>query len=181
MASIIVRNNPAADEAMLAPLKDDGRSYRYCMYFNGDAEAVFADTYEELLTVLIPGYSEMDELNADIARIRLAQAVAAQIQAEVLSEVDPSTVSAEDMAILTAPRSQKQPEATWWKNEIPLVVVETSYAPYTEVPRPASALSDTVDAPNLWWIRPGEDEDFLYSLHEVGYLRLMENMIGDED
>jgi hypothetical protein len=182
MASVIVRNNPIVDEAVIPPLREDGRGYRYCMYFNSDAQAVFADSHEELLTVLIPGYPQLDELDADVARIKLAQAVAAQIQAELLTTVDPSTVSEKEWAILNAPRSMKQPEAGWWTCEVPLVAVETAYAPYTDVPRPTSGLSDGIDdAPNLWWIRPTEDEDFLFSLHEVGYIRLMENTIVDQD
>ena len=182
MAFEIVRNNPAVDEGMIPPLREDGRGYRYCMYFNGDAEAVFGDSYEELLSVLLPGYVQMDDLDADIARIRLAQVVAAQIQAELLAEVDSSTVSEKEWAILNAPRSLKQPDAGWWTCETPLVVVETAYVPYTDVPAPVSGLSDGIDdAPNLWWIRPTEDEDFLFSLHEVGYIRLMENTIREQD
>jgi hypothetical protein len=182
MAFVITRNNPAVDEGMIPPLREDGRGYRYCMYFNGDAEAAFADSHEELLSVLVPGYVQMEEMDADVARIRLAQVVAAQIQAEVLAEVDPATVSEQEWAILNAPRSLKQPEVGLWRSEVPLVVVETAYAPYTDVQPPVSGLSDGIDdAPNLWWIRPTEDEDFLFSLHEVGYIRLMENTVREQD
>lgn len=176
MASVLVRNNFEGDEPVTPPVHPDGSGYAYCMYLPGYTDVMFADSIEELLAGLLPGYPDMDEPEQAYQRIRLAQRAAAQVQAEVLAEVDPDSVSADEWRTLTAPRTVSQPRADWWTCPVPLVVVETGYEPFTDVPRPASGLADgRADAENLWWVRPAEDEDFLISLHEVGYLRLLAN------
>lgn len=181
MTTVQVKNNAAGEGPVLAPLHDDGSSFPYCLYFNSDAEVAFADSIEELLDVLLPGYLTADDDARDLMRIRLAQAVAAQVQAEIIFDVDRSQLSDKEWEIINAPRQLAQPAVGWWSSEIPLVVVETAYAPYTSVPPPASSIADGLaDAPNLWWIRPAEDEDFLISLHEVGYVRLLMNTINGE-
>lgn len=170
-----------ADDSLLAPVKENGKGYRYAMYYNGFTDAAFADTHEELLSVLVSGYVEKDEASKMDSRILLAQNVASQLQAEIITEVEEGTISEEELNILTAPRGLTQPAVHFWNSTVPLVVVETSYAPYTEVPHPTSALSKgTMDAENLWWVRPVEEEDFLVSLHEVGYIRLLENSNSDD-
>jgi hypothetical protein len=177
MPAVILQNNMEADGPVSPPTHEDGKGYRYCMYFRNDADVAFSDTYDELMDVIIPGYEEMDDAEQAYQRIRLAQAAAAQIQAMILAEIEEDAVSPEEYAILTAPRGAKQPEANWWTSDVPLVVVETSYQPFTDVPRPASGISAAADAPNLIWLRPAENEELLLSLHEVGYLRLMENTL----
>lgn len=175
-----MKNNLEADGPLIPPLHEDGTSFNYCMYTDGNMNVAFADDVEDLLNVLIPGYLAMSEADKDFSRIRLAQTVAAQVQAEIIFDVDPSLVSEEEWKALTAPRGVSQPRADWWTCEIPLVVVETGYEPYTNVPRPASAVADgRIDAENLWFLRPADEEDFLFSLHEVGYIRLLTNSVED--
>lgn len=180
MSIIVMKNNHEGDGPILPPTHENGSSYAYCMYFNGDAEVVFADTQDELLETLIPGYGAMSEDDKDVARILLASAAAAQVQAEILMDVDPDSVTPEEWATLVARRDVSQPRADWWSSVVPLVVVETGYQPYTDVPRPASSLSSTQDAENLWFVRPVEEEDFLVSLHEIGYIRMLENRVTQD-
>jgi len=193
MGAVLLRNNFEGDGPLAPPDNDSGIPYRYCMYLNGFTDVAFADEQSDLMEVLIPGYASMSEEDQAFNRIRLGQAAAAQVQAEVLASTDLQrqedgsylaeledgrqfTVSKQQWGTLVAPRTLTQPRADWWTCPIPLVVVETSYEPFTSVSRPASGLSDgTAHADNLWWIRPAEDEDFLLSLHEVGYIRWMEN------
>ncbi len=182
MSYEIVKNiYQGAEDSLLAPVKEDGRGYRYAMYYNAFADAAFADSHDELLSVLIPGYTSKDEATRMDARIILAQNIASQIQAEILAEVSDEDLTDNEFAILTAPRGLRQPEVRFWSNDVPFVAVETSYAPYTKVPKPASTMSNgAYDAANLWWIRPVEEEDFLISLHEVGHIRLLENTNLDD-
>lgn len=176
MATVLLRNNLEGDGPVTPPLHEDGMGYQYCMYLPGNIDVAFADSYDELLNILIPGYSKMDEEEQVYQRIRLAISAATRVQSEVLIDHDSSEVSAEEWEALVSPRSIKQPRADWWSCPIPLVVVETGYEPFTDVPRPASALSDgNAVSPNLWWIRPVEEEDFIISLHEVGYIAVMTN------
>jgi hypothetical protein len=170
-----------SEDSLLAPVKDNGSGYRYAMYYNGFTDAAFSDSHEELLSILLPGYAKKDEASKMDARIILGQNVASQVQAEILAELPDGYINDNEFAVLTAPRGLRQPEIRVWTSEVPLVAVETSYKPYTNVPRPVSSMSQgTYDADNLWWIRPVEEEDFLVSLHEIGYIRLLENTNLDD-
>ena len=177
MATVLLRNNSEGDGTVTPPLhEDDDSGFQYCMYLPGNFDVAFADSYEDLLSILIPDYSNMKEEEQVYQRIMLAQNAATRVQAEVLMEHDSSEVTKEEWEALNSPRSVVQPRADWWSCPIPLVVVETGYEPFTDIPRPASALSDgNAVSPNLWWIRPIEEEDFLISLHEVGYIAVMTN------
>lgn len=175
MTAIIVKNNLEEDGPVVPPLHDNGVGYRYAMYFRGNVDIAFADSYADLMDVLIPGYDSLSDEDQALSRIQLAQSAAAQIQGMILAAVEDEEISDEEWAVLSAPRTGPQPRADWWTSEVPLVVVETAYQPFTDVPRPASGLSSTADASNLWWVRPAEDEELLFSLHEIGYIRLMEN------
>lgn len=167
---------PDVPGAVLAPTNEDGQTYRYFLARPGGYDTVFADTVEDVLDALIPGYEQMtDEIDRAEARVLLAEAAAAIQQAQALSAIDPDTISDEDWSVLAAPRlGPNAPHPTLWASDIPLFVVETAYTPYTSVPRPAS-IHDGTQADNLWWVRPTEPEDFVLSLHEIGYIRLMES------
>jgi hypothetical protein len=181
MTAVRMPNNMEGDGPVIPPLHENGQAFAYCMYFNGNVDVAFADTLNDLLDALIPGYTSLNGADQDFQRIRLSQSVAAQVQAEILASLEPNQVTAEEYAVLSAPRGISQPRADWWTCPVPLVVVETGYEPFTAIPRPASGLSDGLSAPdNLWFIRPSEEEDFLISLHEVGYIRLMENSYTGE-
>lgn len=175
MSLVVMKNNVEEDGPVIPPAHEDGTPYQYCMYFNGLAEVAFADESMELYDALFSGYSSLDEEDRMKLRIHLAAAVAAQVEAEILFDIDEDKISEEDWAVLTAPRNLPQPEVGLWSNPAPLVVYETAYAPYTQVPPPASAINGSSDAPNLWMIRNADEDDFLVSLHEVGYIRLMQN------
>lgn len=170
----ILPNNPAAGSPLTAPTRPDGGAYPWCMYYRGDAEVAFADTPTDLLCALLPDYATLTPTDAAVARIELGTAAATIIQAHVLAEADPASLTEADRTTLTAPRiGADAPHPEWWTCPVPLIVVTTAYTPYTDLPRPASGISDTADAPNLWWVRPDTEETLLTSLHEIGYLRLM--------
>lgn len=177
MPAVLIRNNVEGDGPLTPPTHEDGRGFRYAMYTPGLSDVAFADDYDELIEVLIPGYFDLTEEEQAFQRIRYAQTAAAHVQAMIIADADgegPEPSEAE-WAVLTAPRGGTQPRADWWTSPIPLVVVTTSYKPFTDVPRPASGLSDTARAENLWWIDPSDEDSLIQSLHEVYYIRLMEN------
>lgn len=176
MTLVISRNMQEPGEQGFAPLHEDGTGYAYCLYFNDNSEIAFADTLTELVSALIPGYANLTETDRDVERIRYAQTAAAEVQAEILLHIDESDVTPEQWAALTSPRFLPQPRADWWTTDVPLVVVETGYAPYTETPRPASALQDGIEEDNpIWFINPAEEETLLDTLHSVGYLQFLSN------
>lgn len=180
MSVIVVKNTAEGEEPLDPPTHPENRLWSYAMYFNGGYDVAFADTYGELLDVLIPGYADLtDDVDEATARITLGVRAAVVTQAMILSSADLTDVSDADYAVLTAPKVAPAVRADLWMCPVPLVVVESLYQPYTEVPRPASGLGDYQDAENLWWIRPGEDEEFLFSLHEVGFIRLLTSSVED--
>jgi hypothetical protein len=166
--------NSLDGNAVIPPTHKDGRGYKYCMYFQDDSQVAFADSYLDLIDVLIPDYSQMSEKERNYQRIHLAQAVALRTQNQVIGQYQPDDASPDEWAVLRAPRALSQPRADWWECKIPLIVVETGYEPFTDIPRPSSAfVPSESEMQNLWWIRPADEEDFLMSLHEVSYIQIM--------
>lgn len=170
---LILKNNPSEEGIIETPLNQYGNQYSFCMFFNNETEVAFADSYFELLEALIPMYSQQDENTQEYLRIKLAQQAAAEIQAEILYTVDLETLALKEQKILTHPKHLPQLPIEWWTSEIPIVVVETAYQPYTDVIKPASS-HEPED--NIWRINPLEEEQFLFNLHEIGYIRLLQTI-----
>lgn len=158
---------------------DTGEAYVYCLVLPNGEDYLFADSITELMDGIIPGYDTMEPVDAAEARILAAGHAAAWLQAAAISTLTADEFDALDEAdILTllAPRlGPDAAQADWWRPNIPLYVVDTSYDPYTQLLRPASPTDGTLEGSTIRWIRPGEEEDFIMSLHEAGFVRLMEN------
>jgi|AACY02.3.fsa_nt_gi hypothetical protein len=159
-----------------------GRRFHYLCYLPGGTDIVFTDTVTNIIDFLIAGYSDLpNEEEAAVARITLADSIARILQSQVLLDVDRASFTDEEWATLNAPRvGSAAAQADWWRSNTPLYVVETTYEPYTDIPRPAAAGADTQES-TIRWIRPADEEDFLLSLHEVGFIRLMENTETSRD
>ncbi len=172
---MVMRNNAGPGRAVTPPVHSDGTSYRYCMYFRGGHDVAFANTYLDLLDAMLPRYARLDEIERLNARIGVAHTVAAWTQGRILAELDEGDVSEEELRVLQASRGRTPPHVGVWSSEVAYVVVETSFEPFTDIPRPIGRRFDGADSPNLWWICPADEEAFLISLHLVGHVTLMEN------
>lgn len=170
---LILKNAPSEEGIIDTPLNQYGNQYSFCMFFNNENEVAFADTYPELLEALIPNYLTQDENNQEYLRIKLAQQAAAEIQAEILYSIDLKELTPKEKQILTHPKHLHQIPIEWWTSEIPVVVVETAYQPYTDVIKPASS-HETED--NIWRINPLDEEQFLINLNEIGFIRLLQTI-----
>jgi len=116
----------------------------------------------------------MDEDDRLVARTRLAVRAQVRIQALINADVDPAVwnaLSAEDRQVLTGSRHE-QPRIDFWDPEIPLVLVETGYAPWTDVDQPISGIADVQFPPNMIWLRPVDEAAFLASLDRAGFVGL---------
>lgn len=184
MTAVIMRNTREGEDPVQPPLHDDGTLYPYAMYFNGYKDVAFADTPEDLLDVLIQGYSDLEGEQAR-AKARILLAVSAQValQAQINADVDPAAWDALPDAqrdALTGPRYQ-QPHG-WgdgelgdvWESTIPLVLVDTGYKPYTDIQVPISGMGDVENPENMIWLRPADEWDFLVSLGAAGWIGLNE-------
>ena len=181
----MIRNSRAGDEAPVSPVHEDGTRYPYAMHFDGAKYIGFADSPTELLGLLIEGYEDLDPQEQQVARIRLAIGVQVAVQAQINAEADPDAwdaLSEAEQALLNGPRFEQphgwgDPEGmgdVWESESIPLVLVETGYAPYTDVDKPISGVADVLNPPNILWLRPVEEWEFLTSVANTGYIDLFE-------
>lgn len=170
---VMVRNSSAAtDEAPVIPLRPDGSFYRFEMIADGGWSRFYDDSPAGLLDFLIPGYLDLNDQERIAARIRHSIDLQVRLQARLNTFFDKTRRTPEENAILLGPR-HVQPEVDEWFSQIPLVLVDVFYAPFTDVPRPVSGFGDTALTPNLWWLRPGESEmGYLESLHAAGLIDL---------
>lgn len=167
---------PEVHDAEYSPLNPEGRPYRYCLMMPNGEDLAYGDTLRDLVDALVPGH-EAAETEEDKAELRIwyAARVAATVQSLLLAQTDPNLLDDYVWATVTAPKTGPNvARADWWTSPIPLVVVDTSYTPYTDVPRPASN-EDGVYATNLWWLTPATSEELLFSLESIGHIRLLEN------
>ena len=194
MTAVITANNPLTrDTVAPAPaVHSDGSNYEWRMFFDQGRRIADADSLDELLDILSPGYSflQNDEERRD-ARIALAKQVQALSRGVILSSVTPEKAAEiEDWEwnVLTFGEDEVTDPFGWgegegilgelneelvdfWKSDIPLVLLETSYAPFTEIPIPVSIHGDYwKDVPNMIWLRPFGDLEFLRSLSRIGYI-----------
>lgn len=174
MSAVVIRNSREGGDPVTPPLRDDGALYLYCMYFDGFKYAAFADDPLDLLDALIPGYSGMDEQQQQIAKITYAIGAQRAVQAQIVADLDPeawNALTSEEQTVLIAPRFQ-QPSVDFWNPPVPLVLVDTGYAPYTNLDRPISGIADVANPPNIIWLQPRDDWDFLNSLSSAGFIAL---------
>lgn len=184
MSVEIIRNSrEAADEAPPSPLHEDGTRYPFSMRFDGEKFIAFGDTPAELLGLLISGYEALDSREQQVERIKFATRVQVVTQAMLNAEADPEVLDAlteAESAVINGPRFE-QPhgwgegdEGDVWDSPLPLVLVETGYAPYTDFDKPISGMGDVENPPNMIWLRPIDEWEFLTSLAEAGYIDLYE-------
>lgn len=175
--TLIAVDHSKGAEVPAPPLKESGAPYRWSLSHPGTGTLAFTDTLSEAVTVLIPGYLDMDEDARTFARVKFLNDLAAPLQAQILATWDPEAREAltesERTTLLTARHVPLVVEE--WSAEVPLVLLESHYMPYTEVPAPVSVPDDVSDPPNLIWLRPGTDLTFLQSLERVGLIALGEH------
>lgn len=191
MTAILTANNRAGrDNAAPAPsLKLDGTNYQWCMFFEGNSQIAEADTLGELLEVFIPNYTTKDETSKLAARIIHARGVQLQLRSNVIA----SLTDEEEAALTSVERNVLYYEdgdpSGWgervaledgttevvdlWTSDIPLILLDTNYAPFPGKPaRPLSAYGDHDIVPNIVYLRPSEEFAYLQSLHLVGAIAL---------
>lgn len=165
-------------DTLTIPTRPDGSYYRYEMVCEGGRTRLYDDSIVGLLTHLIPGYTALNDQQRLTARTRHAVDLQVRIQAQLNTFFAAYPRTDAENAILFAPRHQP-PQTDLWSCAVPLVLVDTFYAPYADLPTPTSELADTDDAPNVWWLRPAAgDMEYLRSLHLASVIDL--NITKDE-
>lgn len=177
--SITVQNPPEGSEILLppAPLSALTASpYRFEMLTPGGTTRVYADTHTQLLAALVGEYPESGTLDAQLtARIRHAVSAQVHLQAALNAEYPRfAALTPEEVRIATSDRNTP-PTLDEWSADLPLVLVDTYYAPHGLLPRPVSAIADVSNPENLWWLRPETEWGYLESLHQCGYIAVHEH------
>jgi hypothetical protein len=162
----------APDRETTLPAKPDGTPWPLLLV-HGD-RVTGADTAGELLAQLIPGYyaiSDGDSGHDDAlwARYESALATATQLQETLLAaaaengDFDAATA---DEATLTALLTDKTTPYAGpvWRQQVPLVLIDTDYQPFTRRPRPDG---------RVVYLRPAQERDYLTSLAEAGVIQFL--------
>ncbi|WP_049570417.1 hypothetical protein [Nonomuraea sp. SBT364] len=156
--AVIIRNTSSAEPAPAAPVKADGRPYRFEMIHAGGARRGYADDPAELIDMLIPEPPE-----DGTARVRLALDMQVRLQAELAAGRSLDACTEAERAVLLGPRHEP-PAPARWTAPIPLVLVSTFYQPTGALPRPSGPADLQI------WLDPADDWTLLTSLHAAGLI-----------
>lgn len=171
MASIILEG----DLPDTMPVREDGTPYPFCMAYQD--RAVLAESRTELVSDLVEGYADLpegDEGNAEalVARFETAVHVVDQFQQIIAAQAvedgkfDTKVESEENLTAIFTPRREKLGEIAPWSHVVPLVLISTDYAPFTEVPAPEG---------NILWVNPYTETTFLDTLTQLGVIEFYAN------
>ena len=163
MTTTTIPNPRAGSRVPTPPAREDGRPYPFEMIYADGSWRAYADTLEELLALLIEGYSDLDDEARLRERIRYAVDVSVPLQASAAAEGDVGSCTEEQRTVLLGTRDVP-PAVTEWSAPVPLVLVTSYYAPDGPQPRPAEAGGD------ITWLDPLTDESLLTSLHNATWI-----------
>ncbi|GAB3121096.1 hypothetical protein [Glaciibacter psychrotolerans] len=160
--------SPSPDDEL--PTREDGAPFPYAFVVPSGA-ALFADTVTELVEQIIVGYVELPEMDAEDdpyleARLDHLAVLAAKAQATVVATLEEEgQFVVEDLSedTLTALFTRKDGpvlEFDEWREEIPLILFTTNYAPFSEFERPVGE--------NIIWLNAYTERTYLDSLEKLG-------------
>lgn len=188
--SVVISSNNRKHRDTRAPapaVHQDGSNFEWRMFFDDNQRIADSDTTTELLDILVPNYVGMDSNEKRNARHVLAREVQILARALSLASVDASVVEDWEWEVLTYGEGENQDPYGWgdgsgvigvsdedvidlWSNDVPLILLDTSYYPYTSVPAPLSSEGDYIDVKNIVWLRPDNELGLLRSLSRIGYI-----------
>lgn len=166
--------DPTSDPML--PPHPDGQPWQFVLLY-GDRMQAVADTATELLWLVVAGYDQIaadDIEGAFYARVDHAAGVAALVQHGVIQSAIDDGFELDDDVATTAMMSSKtelipasvRDSVESWNYPVPLVLVATLYAPYTDQPAPAGD--------NVILVDPYTEKGYLASLHRLGLVTFTE-------
>lgn len=161
--AIIQQNVSIEDDIDLYPVptKPDFSYYKYELIDYISDARVYSDVLSEIVEYLAPGGS------SDYS-ILLKHAVDVQVamQSQILNFYHDALVSEEEFTLLTGIRHE-QPQISIWSCQVPLILIDSFYAPYTSIQLPYGQFIEPSD--NIIWLTPGKGaEEYLRSLDALG-------------
>lgn len=156
----------------VAPLDSNGQPYRYAWHDQAAGELVYASTADDLLDEWIPGYLEATPVEQSRARAEHAVTARTHIVATIAAGLAPAELSNEQEGVLLVDL-QDMPDVDRWDPQVPLVLLEGMYRPFTDRMPPLSGIDgDVVDPSNILWLRHSTADGYLQSLARAGYIDL---------
>lgn len=157
MVAIIAQN------AIKIPVHPQGHDW-LVVWVAKNGDAIWADSISDIVAALIPGYEELDdEVEDDLflnARIDVIVPLASQAQSMILADMAQRGIRLTESELNAALRSKELPAGVaQWNPSEPLVLLRTSYFPYTDDPAPRGS---------VLWLDPSSEISFLSSLSELG-------------
>jgi hypothetical protein len=134
-----------------------------------DGTVTLADTVTELLASIMVDYEPEESLDGveaafeartdfAVLQANMRQGLLALIATDQ-GAFNPDEESEETLTAIFSDRDVFVPRVELWDGKVPLVLVSTEYAPYSEVPRPTG---------NVEWIDPFTDLTLLTTLEKLG-------------
>ena len=140
------------------------------IFVGPDGAAVFADTRTEIVDAMIDCYLDMlDPVSMDDqaleARLDSLASLGSQAQAGILASLADQedilpALDDNKLTALFAPKDSWPIPIASWNEQIPLLLLVTNFAPYTEVPAPSG------DA--IIWLDPTTETSYIDSLAKLG-------------
>jgi hypothetical protein len=156
MGTVVVKNVGTAMFRGRMPRTVSGERCRFAARLTGKHTARFSTTLPEALSVVMGElYAQQDQGERRTAREVFATALAVKLQAAFLIGQEVSDV---DSALLLSDKGAPVNVETY-AGEVPLMLVESQFAPFTEVPAPNG---------RVMWVRPVDEWLFAVSLAEAG-------------
>jgi hypothetical protein len=122
---------------------------------------IYADTAAELLNMLIPGH----HADGHRSRVHHARTIRAHVQTAAVQQIR-GPIHQDAIAVLF----RGAPHPDFWDHPAPLVLIDVDYHPYRDRHAPLTPDGDVADPATLWWLRTATPEDYLESLHRVGWI-----------
>lgn len=164
--AIIQQNISAEDDISLYPVptKSEFVYYKYELIDYISDTRVYSDEVSEIIEYLIPGGTkEYSKLLSHAIDIQVA------MQAQLLNFYHDALVSEEEFQLITGIRHE-QPTITKWGCQVPLILIDSFYDPYTSIPLPFGQFLEPGD--NIIWLTPGKGaEEYLKSLDALGAIQ----------
>lgn len=159
----------------IAPLTLAGLPYRYrWVDHDHGGELFYAETADNLLGHWIPGYQHADHTGRALLRAQHAVQVRDGLAAQLVTTAKTNGIplTREQEAVLLDDLD-KMPDITRWDSEVPLVLLEGMYRPYTHRLPPLSGIDGDVQNPtNIIWLRNAHPDSYIQSLATAGMIDL---------
>lgn len=128
-------------------------------------ETLYASGFAGLVDQILPGHESAGAEERMLLRLD-ALAVAASIaQAAVLVDVDLDDFDEDTLTVLFHDRSAQVIEFAEWAGDVPLLLLATSYEPFSATPAPTGE--------HIVWLDPSTERTFIEALCACGSVELL--------